>query len=274
MFAVRAGARLLGALALLVPVAAVGTGVAPLEPTPLFNGENLDGLYSWLQDSKRDDPRQVFRVDSGMIHISGDGFGYLSTKRAYKDYRLVVEFKWGTRNWRGRERHARDSGIFLHSQGSDGNSHDGDAAYKAAIECQVMQGSVGDLLLIAGKFPDGTTVPTRLSAKTAPQRDADGWPYWQKSGLVTVLERGRLNWFGKAKEWEDRLDFRARNDIESPGFEWTRIECVCAGRRIQVLVNGTVVNEASEVTPSEGPILLQCEGSEIFFRRFELLPLK
>jgi hypothetical protein len=37
--------------------------------------------------------------------------------------------------------------------------------------------------------------------------------------------------------------------------------------------NGQLVNEASELQPQEGRILLQCEGSEIFFRRLELLPL-
>jgi hypothetical protein len=35
---------------------------------------------------------------------------------------------------------------------------------------------------------------------------------------------------------------------------------------IQVRVNGTIVNEVSQVFPSAGKILLQCEGSEIFFQ--------
>ena len=34
-----------------------------------------------------------------------------------------------------------------------------------------------------------------------------------------------------------------------------------------------VVNEIYDVFPSAGKILLQCEGSEIYFRRVELLPL-
>ena len=34
-----------------------------------------------------------------------------------------------------------------------------------------------------------------------------------------------------------------------------------------------VVNEASGVTPSQGPVLLQCEGSEVFFRKVELRPI-
>jgi hypothetical protein len=241
----------------------------------LFNGKTLEGFSTWLQDSKLDDPRKVFSVQDGMIRISGDGFGYLATERAYRDYRLVVEFKWGARNWRGREKNARDSGIFLHSAGPDGNSFDGKGAFKAAIECQIMQGRVGDLMAIGGKDERGAPVPVRLTGEAAPGRDRDGWPTWKKAGeKVTLERRGRLNWFGVDPDWADVLDFRGRNDVESPRDEWTRVECVCEGRRIAVSVNGTLVNEASEVHPSSGPILLQVEGSEIFFRTVELHPVK
>jgi hypothetical protein len=41
-----------------------------------------------------------------------------------------------------------------------------------------------------------------------------------------------------------------------------------------VSVNGVEVNEATEVSPASGRILLQCEGFEIFFRKFELHPLR
>ena len=244
-------------------------------PVALFNGRDLAGFHTWLQDTKRDDPRGVFSVTpDGLLRISGDGFGYLATDKSFKDYRLVVEFRWGRRNWRGREGKARDSGVFLHSAGPDGNSFDGNGAFKAAVECQVMQGAVGDLMLINGKAEDGSRVPTRLTAAAAPQPDADGWPTWSTTGKPVTLEMGgRLNWFGKDPAWRDVLDFRGARDVESPGDGWTRVECVCDGDRITVVVNGTVVNEATGVTPSEGPILLQCEGSEIFFRKVELRPL-
>jgi hypothetical protein len=39
-------------------------------------------------------------------------------------------------------------------------------------------------------------------------------------------------------------------------------------------LNGTIVNEAFGAWPSHGKILLQCEGSEIFFRSVELYPLE
>jgi lysophospholipase L1-like esterase len=45
-------------------------------------------------------------------------------------------------------------------------------------------------------------------------------------------------------------------------------------RKLKILVNGKRVNEAYEVFPAAGKILLQCEGSEVFFRKIELHPIR
>ena len=251
--------------------------LSPRADTALFNGTNLAGFYTWLVDAKRADPRGVFTVTNGMIRISGDGLGYLATEREFRDYHLIAEFRWGTTNWNWGRRvgAARDSGIFLHATGPDGNSHDGQGAFKAAIECQVMQGSVGDFLLIRGDAPGGKVIAPRVTVEASVERDDDGWPWWRRGGRRRTIERwGRVNWSGKDRRWKDVTDFRGARDAESSFGEWTRVECICDGGRIQVKVNGTIVNEAFEVHPDRGQILLQCEGSEVFYRRVELKPLR
>jgi hypothetical protein len=256
--------------------AAAENAAVPREAIRLFNGTNLGGFYTWLVDTRRADPRGVFTVTNGMIRISGEGLGYLATESDYRDYHLVAEFKWGRTNyhWGDRVGKARDSGIFLHATGPDGNSHDGKGAFMAAIECQVMQGAVGDFLLIRGETVDNSLIAPRVTVEASPERDLDGWWTWRAGGgKQTITRWGRINWSDKDREWKDRLDFRGLRDVESTRDEWTRVECVCDGARIQLKVNGTLVNEASEVFPSRGKILLQCEGSEVFFRRLELLPL-
>jgi hypothetical protein len=45
------------------------------------------------------------------------------------------------------------------------------------------------------------------------------------------------------------------------------------GKMIEVRVNGVTVNKCYDVHPPAGKILLQTEGFEIAFRRFELQPL-
>jgi len=233
----------------------------------LFNGKDLSGFYTWLVDTKYEDPRRVFSVTNGMIRISGEGLGYLATKGDYSNYVLIAEFKWGAKNWHWGDRvgRARDSGIFLHSTGPDGSSVDGKGAFRPAIECQIFQGATGDILLIRG-----TNVWPSITGEIAVERDADGWPFWQRGGVRTNIVRwGRLNWFGKSRTWEDKVDFRGPNDVESAHGEWNRIECRSNNGHLQIRLNGVLVNEAFDVQPRSGKILLQCEGSEIFFRKLE-----
>ena len=63
--------------------------VAPISPgeTPikLFDGKSLDGFYTYLKDTKYEDPRQVFRVTDGMLHVTGDGLGCLTTNKEYRE---------------------------------------------------------------------------------------------------------------------------------------------------------------------------------------------
>jgi len=279
------------AMASAVAVAAeTDVPIAPDKVIRLFNGKDLSGWTTWLVDAKREDPRGVYSVRDGVLRISGDGFGYLSTDRAYKDYRLVAEVKWGTQNCRTRKGMARDSGVFLHTVGPEGNSYDrgwgskesntgsdiSSGAYKAAIECQVMEGGFGDLLLIHGRYADGRHVPVRITVPATERRVEGDYARYHFDPNVDkrTLSVGAIAWLNKDTAWKDVPGFRGRNDIESPCGEWTRVECVCAGDRITVFVNGERINEAYDVFPAAGMILLQCEGSEIFFRRIELHPVE
>ncbi len=237
----------------------------------LFDGRSLDNFYTWLQDTKYEDPRRVFRVTDGLIHITGDGLGSLITKQAYRDYHAVLEFKWGERTWGKRKERARDSGFLIHSVGADGGYH---GVWVPSIEVQIIQGGVGDFILVAGTDEQGRPVPLSLTCEVG--RDRDGEVVWKKGGrreTFNLQNRRRINWFGRDPDWADVLDFRGKNDVESPLGQWTRLDVFCDGGHIQVYVNGVLVNEAFDAVPSFGKLQLQSELAEIFFRRFELWPL-
>lgn len=59
-------------------------------------------------------------MTDGNLHITGDGFGYLATEKAYKDYRVVIEYKWGKKTDGGK--YVRNSGLLLHATGPDGGA--------------------------------------------------------------------------------------------------------------------------------------------------------
>ncbi len=79
----------------------------------LFNGKNLDGWYTFLKEKGRDnDPNKVFTVQKGLLTISGQEFGCITTNNEYENYKLVVEFKWGKTTFTPRTDKARDSELF------------------------------------------------------------------------------------------------------------------------------------------------------------------
>jgi hypothetical protein len=237
----------------------------------LFDGKSLDGLYTFLQDAKYEDPRQVFRVTDGLLHITGDGLGGVTTKNSYRDYHLVLEFKWGPRTWGNREKRTRDSGLLVHSQGADGGYG---GIWMPSIEVQIIEGGMGDFIMVAGNDKDGKPVPMALTCEV--DRDRDGEVIWKQGGQREVFDmknRKRINWFGRDPDWEDKIDFRGPQDPDSPVGQWTRFDVRCEGGHIETFVNGVKVNEAFDAQPQEGKIQLQTELAEIFFRRWELHPL-
>ena len=261
---------LLVMLAFCVPAVAAGQdqAIRPQRPILLFNGKDLSGLYSWLKDAKYEDPRKVFTVQDGVLRISGDGLGYICTKESYRDYHLVLEYRWGTKTWGKRADRARDSGVIVHCQDPDGSFGN---TFMAGLEAQIIEGGTGDVLVLPGKRADGSVIPASLTAEVT--RDRDGETVWKQGGERRVLPRGRINWFGRDPDWADKIGFRGPRDIDSPGQEWTRLDIICDGGHIAYRVNGILACEGFDSVPSSGKILLQTELAEIFVRRFELLPL-
>jgi hypothetical protein len=245
--------------------------VAPAERITLLKGNTLDGCYTWLKDDQREDPRGVFRVEDGVLHVSGDGFGSVITKERYRDYHLILEFKWGQRTWHEREKAARDSGLLIHSNGVDGGYQ---GIWMPSIEVQIIEGGVGDFILVNGNDDAGRPVPIALTTTVA--KDRDGETIWDANGKRETFDAKnlqRINWFGRDPDWADTIGFRGKRDVESPFGQWTRVDVLADSSRIEVFVNGTKVNEALQAAPTEGRIQLQSELAEIFFRRWELWPV-
>ncbi len=259
-------------IGIVVGLMAAPVQAGEIEPTTpkttihLFNGQDLTGLTTWLKDTQHKDPRRVFSVSDHMLHISGAGFGYIATDRAYRDYHLVVDYKWGKRTDGGK--FVRNSGILLNATGPDGGAG---GEWMSSIECQLAQGCVGDLIVIRGKDAQGAPIPVRITSETT--LGPDHRPRWRRGGTPLVFTDRQLWWSNHDPDFKELLDTRGRNDVESPTGEWTRVDCVCDGDRITVQVNGTTVNDCTQVFPASGKILLQTEGFELFVRKFELHPL-
>jgi hypothetical protein len=228
----------------------------------LFNGKDLTGFYTWLKgQGKNSDPEKVFTVHDGMIHVSGKIFGGFITEKEYENYHLVTEFKWGEKTWPPRENATRDSGILLHCVGEDGAAG---GVWMESIECQMIEGGTGDIILVKGKNSPKITVE-------AEQRKQ--W-YYKPGAPAKEFTGGRINWYARDPDWKDVKGFRGKEDVEKPVGEWNTLECICDGDKLTYILNGKTVNAGTKASHTKGKILFQSEGAEVFFRRLDLKPLK
>jgi len=253
-------------LLLVASTASAIEPVTPGKPIRLFNGKDLAGFTTWLKAAGRNDPKHVFSVVDGVIRISGEGLGYLATEKAYKNYHLSLEYKWG--KYSTDPASVRNSGVLLHAIGPDG----GASPWMTCLECQIAQGCEGDLIVIRGKDESGRVIPATVSSET--ETAADGNTRWKQGGRKTVYS-GKQFWWSKHEPFfQERLDNRGKDDVASPRDQWTRVDCIAAGNHLAIKINGVQVNEFSDVMPAAGKILLQDEGSEIYYRNVELCPLE
>jgi hypothetical protein len=237
--------------------------IASGDPVLAFNGKDLTGFYVYTRDHGYADPNGVFKVKDGEIQISGQEFGGLTTCGNFRDYHLIAEFRWGQKTWAPREKNTRDSGILLHGVGADGAAGNG---WLESIECQIIEGGCGDLLMVGGRNKPKLSCEVRTGG--------DGQFYYQKGAPVQTRDSGRYNWWGRDPSWKDVIGFRGKEDVESPDGQWTRIEVVCDGDSITNIVNGLVVNVGPKSSLNEGKLQFQSEGAEIHFRKIEIRPLR
>ncbi|WP_293935500.1 3-keto-disaccharide hydrolase [Sphingobacterium sp. UBA6645] len=232
----------------------------------LFNKKNLDGWYIFIQDRGRNqDPKGVFTINDGILRISGEEWGCITTDEEYENYKLIMEFKWGEMTFGSRKNAARDNGLLFHSVGEDGGYS---GIWMRSIECNIIEGGVGDFIVVG----DGTDAFS-ITSPVAKERHGTT-PVYQKGGELVTVNKGRINWWGRDPNWKDVLGFRGAKDVDKPVGEWNKLECVVKGDKIDIYVNGKLVNQAINVRPSKGKIQVQSEGAEMFVRRLDMIPLK
>jgi hypothetical protein len=238
----------------------------------LFNGQNLDGWYSFTTTTKYENPG-CFQVRDGMIFVAGGQgtnawFGGLVTKEEYSNYVLTFDYKWGGPTYGSRFNKSRDAGVLLHCVGSNEPG-----PWMTSYEFQIIEGGTGDILVVnySKKGNRGEPVNLLLTSEGV----LDGKQKYFKPGgeQLQFTNSGRLNWWGRDPKWTDTIGYRGPKDVESPLGEWTHCKIICRGDTLTYFVNGKLVNSARGLTVTKGKIFFQTEGAEVWYRNLELIPL-
>jgi hypothetical protein len=244
---------LLQTFAAFTCLTAFGQQLSPKQIPPhkpaivLFDGKDLSHFDTFLKSKGLNtDPDQVFKVENGEIHVSGKEMGYIITHDSFHDYYLRAEFKWGEGTFGERAGQARDSGILFNIQGDQ-------KVWPRSVEFQITEGGTGDFWMT-----DGAALTGRDGKRvTGPPSSAQ-----------------KIDHFGKGPS-QNVTGFRDTiGDLEKPHGEWNVLELITHGNKVFQYVNGKLANEGTDPFPSEGKILFQSEGAELYFRNITLSPLK
>ncbi len=87
-----------------------------------------------------------------------------------------------------------------------------------------------------------------------------------------VARRGPEEEWGIIEETKRRI-LNLTDDSEKSLGEWNSMKIECLNDKIKVWVNGDLVNYGYNATVQRGQIALQAEGSEVEFRKLEILPI-
>lgn len=137
-------------------VALVGNGfadnaaVAPTSRIDLFNGKDFAG---WTFTLRSNSPSaETWAVTNGVIHCTGEPYGYARTEQSYRDYRLTVEWRFVKIAPK-----ADNSGIFVHLNPPD-------KVWPTCIEVQGKHGRQGDLRMNGGATCKAHDTPKTVNA--------------------------------------------------------------------------------------------------------------
>ncbi len=110
--------------------------ISPAHRIELFNTKDLD---NWTFTSRStNDPTETWAVTNGVIHCTGKTIGYLRTQKSFRDYRLMVEWRFLKVAPK-----ADNTGVLVHMQLPD-------KVWPACIQVQGKHDRQGDLFLMAG----------------------------------------------------------------------------------------------------------------------------
>lgn len=223
---------------------------------PLFNGENFEGWTIELRKGGNGLEEKVFTVnenrevhvfaglpDKYQLYTGSDTHGMMWTDKEYSMFHLRFEYKWGKKIYNNFQNFQYDAGCYYH---------------------------VNNKRI----WPNGIEYQIRYNHETNQNHTGDFWAssvdfqwYVNDEGEFLLPSLG-------GKPMEKRMgEHLAKKDIEYHALdgEWNVCEVIVMANKYAIhKLNGQVVNFATDLGESSGPIGLQSETAEIFYRNIEI----
>ena len=219
------------------------------EITPIGYNKNVNNMFTVIEEN-----------NEPVLKVSGEYYGCVFTKEKFKNYRLKLKVKFGTKKWEPRTDKLMDAGVLYHSQGEAGVDYW--RAWMLAQEFQIMEGHFGDYWNIANAAID----------------------------IRAYIPEGSMN--AVADESQQFIPFGTHTEntgfcmrkmrAETPNNGWTEIELVCfegkslhiINRKVVMVLQNSRYFDGEKFQPlTEGKIQLQSEAAEVYYKNIKIKPI-
>lgn len=213
---------------------------------PIGYNKNVNQVFDVIQENKE-----------LVLRVSGEYYGCVFTKKAYRNYHLKLKVKWGNTKWEPRKDKLMDAGILYHSQGDCGVDYW--RAWMLSQEFQLMEGHFGDYWSIADAAID-------IRA------------YMPEGSMNAVADEAQP-FVSFGKNTPNMGYCMRKQNFESPQPQWTEVELICFegksihkvnGKVVMILANSRYFDGQGFQPLIEGKIQLQSEACEVYYKSIQI----
>lgn len=248
----------------ILPFAALASPLAAAEWENLFNGKDLKGWTTVLQDKKPgEDPDRFVQVRDGAIHMYADTdpsakvpFGVVVHEKTFSRFHMSVEYRWVKKKFAPRKNEIRDAGLLYHASNTG-------KVWPDSVEYQIQEGDSGDIVFL----PKAGLTWMRPDIENAPEGQGEPGMLPEEGGFARDYGRTDFAYVGR---------FPVLDKLEG----WNRVEVIVhADESAEHIINGKTISRITNLREKdgspvrEGKVALQLEGAEIAYKNVKIREL-
>ena len=165
----------------VIPVLFLFLSIVGFAEKPTKNGffteQNVSNWVYILKD-KTLEPAAIFKMDKGVLQITGISSGYLRTKKTYSNYDLKLEYRW-TKSF-------GNSGVLVHIQAKD-------SIWPVCYQVQQKADAAGDIICMNGLWAKECTDSVKFTVKKF--KDSNEKPLGEWNSMHIICKKNTLKVF-------------------------------------------------------------------------------
>ena len=140
----------LTAIVMLLSISCIAQNTGKSVTEQSFFTKSDASNWAYVLKDKSLDASNVFKMDQGVLVVSGESSGYLRTKKKYSDYELTVDWRW--------TKVLANSGVLVHIQQKD-------TVWPVCYQVQQKAGDAGDIICMNGLWAKECTDSVKFTVK-------------------------------------------------------------------------------------------------------------